>query len=116
LELDLRRDCNAAPLFGAEIEEVLRAETEGLGEEGRRHALALAVIFLRRIVVEAPRRGDLVLEIVELVLELQEILVGLELGISAALSMPSAWPCWAGPWAVIAALRACATSSKMPFS
>jgi len=67
--------------LGAEIEELLLAKSESAGEQRCREPLDAGIVFLHRVVEEASRRRDLVLEIGELHLQLLEILVGLQVGI-----------------------------------
>src|SRR5579859_2370683 len=80
LELDLWR-LQLGLAVGAEIEEVLLCEAEHAGEQSGRETLDPGIVFLHRVVAEAPRRGDLVLQIGQLGLQLLEIGVGLEIRI-----------------------------------
>src|SRR5579862_9460275 len=65
----------------AEVEIFLLRETERGGEQRSWEALDAGIVFLHRIVEEAPRRRDLVLEIRKLRLQLLEIGAGLEVRI-----------------------------------
>ena len=124
LELDLRRLLELAARL-AEVEELLAAEAERAREQRGRHLLDAGVVFLHRVVEEAARGGELVLDVGELGLQLLEVGVGLEVRIgldsasrprSALVSWPSAAATCAGPCAEIAALRAFTTSSRVPRS
>src|SRR5712692_3218860 len=80
-ELHLRRLLEHLALLGAHVEELLRLESERAGEQRGRKLLDAGIVLLHRVVEEAARRGDLVLEIAQLALQLLEALVGLEVGI-----------------------------------
>src|SRR5664279_3442009 len=59
----------------------LMAEAEDAGEQRRRELLDAGVIFLHRVVVEAARSGELVLDVGDLALQLLKALVGLQIRI-----------------------------------
>src|SRR5712692_12098890 len=83
-ELHLRRLLDRLALLGAHVEELLRLEPERAGEQRGRKLLDAGIVLLHRVVEEAARGGDLVLEIAQLALQLLEALVGLEVGIGLA--------------------------------
>ncbi len=78
--LTLRRLGDLRP-FLAEIEEGFRPEAEGFGEQHGREGLDAGIVLADRAVVEAPRRGDLAFDIGELLLQFEEVLVRLQVGI-----------------------------------
>src|SRR5690242_817070 len=80
LKLHARRLLELRPAL-AEIEEGLRMEAEHRGEQRRGKLLDAGVVFLDRVVEEAPRRRKLVLDVGELALQLLEIFVGLQIRI-----------------------------------
>src|SRR5664280_2808504 len=65
----------------ADVEERALAEAEDAGEQRRRELLDAGVIFLHRVVVEAARSGELVLDVGDLALQLLKALVGFEIRI-----------------------------------
>src|ERR1700733_7901079 len=75
LEFDLRRS-GVGLAVGAEIEIILLREAKRAGEERRRKALDSGVVFLDRVVEEAPRRRDLVFKVAQLALQLLKIGAG----------------------------------------
>src|SRR5438876_6508132 len=79
-ELHLRHFADDLAL-AAEIEELLRREAKRAREQGGRELLDAGIVFLHRVVEEAPRGGELVLKIAKLGLQLLEIGVGLEVRI-----------------------------------
>src|ERR1700694_6180304 len=80
LEFHLQRFLDRPAVF-AEIEELLRREAERGGEQRRRKLGDARIVFADRIVEEAPRRGELVLDVRQLGLQLLEICVGLEVSV-----------------------------------
>src|ERR1700740_2982795 len=80
LKLYRRRFADGGALV-AEVEESFRRETERGGEQDGRETLDAGIVFLHRIVEEASRRRDLVLEIGQFGLQLLEIGVGFEVGV-----------------------------------
>src|SRR5262245_44640379 len=80
-ELDLRRLFELHARFAADVEERLRMEAEHSRRQDRREFLDAGVVFLHRVVEEAPRRRKLVLDVAQIGLQLSEILVGFELRI-----------------------------------
>ena len=64
-----------AVLF-AQIEERTLAESENTGEQRSWELLNACVVLLHRVVEEAARGGELVLDVAELALQLHEVLVG----------------------------------------
>ena len=64
-----------------QIEKLLRGEAQGLGEQHGREGLACGIVLRRRVVEEAARRRDLVLQVGQLALQLLEVLVGLQVRI-----------------------------------
>jgi hypothetical protein len=124
LELDLRRGLGDRPAL-AQVEKIALGKAEGGGEQHRGKALGLGV-ELGDGVVEEPAGGrELVLDVAQLTLQLQEVLVGLEVGIGfgdreqaaeragqrvSAATLPSTL------LAEAAAPRAAVTSSSVPRS
>src|SRR3569833_3170722 len=80
LKLHARRLVERRALL-AEIEEGLGVEAEHAGEQGGRELLDAGIVFLHRIVEEAARGGELVLDVRQVHLQLLEVLVGLEVGV-----------------------------------
>src|SRR5947209_8443491 len=80
LELHLRRLIELGARL-AEVEEGLRVEAEWTGDQRGGELLDAGVVFLHRVVEEAPRGRQLVLDIGDLGLQLHEVLVGLEIRI-----------------------------------
>src|SRR6202035_1538077 len=76
LELHLRHFLHGLA-FLAEVEELPRRKAERGREQRRRELLDAGVVFADRVVEEAPRRRELVLDVGELGLQLLEIGVGL---------------------------------------
>src|SRR6266540_986793 len=77
LELHLRRLIERLAVV-PEVEEGARREAEHAGEQRRRELLDAGVVFAHRVVEEAARRRELVLDVGQLGLQLLEICVGLE--------------------------------------
>src|SRR4051812_35449940 len=80
LEFHLRRRRYGRALL-AKIEEGLRVEAERGCEQNRREVLDAGIVFLHRVVEEAARGRELVLDVGELALQLLEVLVRLEIRI-----------------------------------
>src|SRR5215203_4472472 len=80
-KLHLRRSLHLSALL-PKIEELLRTEAERAGEQYCRELLDSGIVFLHRIVEEAPRRRDLVLHVGKLRLQLLEIGVSFEVGVA----------------------------------
>src|ERR1700722_13958318 len=80
-ELHLRRDLDRLAVV-AEVEERALREAEHAGEQRGREYLDAGVVLAHRIVEEAARRRDLVLDVGQLRLQLLEVRVGLEVGIA----------------------------------
>src|SRR6185437_7391068 len=80
-ELHLRRDLDRLAIV-TEVEERALREAEHAGEQHGREALDAAVVLAHRIVEEAARRRDLVLDIGELRLQLLEVRVRLQVRIA----------------------------------
>src|SRR5664280_2908591 len=80
LELHTRRLLELRAVL-ADVEELALAEAEDAGEQRRRELLDAGVIFLHRVVVEAARTGELVLDVGDLALQLLKALVGFEIRI-----------------------------------
>src|SRR6266540_3748864 len=80
-KLHLRRLLEHLALLDADVEEILRRKSERAGQQHRGKLLDAGVVFLHRVVEEAARGGDLVLDVGELGLELLEVLARLEIGI-----------------------------------
>src|SRR5436853_7468581 len=76
LELHLRRLVELGARL-AEIEEGLRMEAERAGDQCCGELLDAGVVFLHRVVEEATRGRELVLDVRDLALQLHEVLVGL---------------------------------------
>ena len=102
-------------------------EAERAREQRGRELLDAGIVLLHRIVEEAPRGRDLVLDVGELALQLLEVLVGLEVRIGLAqreqLPQRAAQHVLGGDLcrdpaacAATAALRACTTASSVPRS
>src|SRR6266550_4027326 len=83
-KLHLRRLLQHLALLDAHVEEILRRKSERAGQQHRGELLDTGVVFLHRVVEEAARSGDLVLDVGELGLELLEVLARLEIGIGFA--------------------------------
>src|SRR5262245_21526988 len=83
-KLHLRRLLEHLALLDADVEEILRCESERAREQHGGELLDAGVVFLRRVVEEATRGGDLVFDVGELGLQLLEVLAGLEIGIGLA--------------------------------
>src|SRR5690606_37464249 len=64
-ELDLRRRIDGGALAFLEFEELALGESERAGDEDSRELLDRSVVFLDRVVEEAARGGDLVLDVGE---------------------------------------------------
>src|SRR5262245_27927344 len=79
-ELDLGRVARHAPLGLVEVEELLLGKAQHAGHQHGREALTLRVVLGGRIVEEAARSRDLVLDVGQLALQLLEVRVGLEVG------------------------------------
>src|SRR5450631_1275947 len=62
----------------ADVEERTLAEAEDASEQRRRELLDAGVIFLHRVVVEAARGGELVLDVRQVGLQLPEVRVGFQ--------------------------------------
>src|SRR5450759_4292721 len=69
LELHARRLLELRAVLAA-VEELALAETEHAGEQRGRELLDAGVIFLHRVIVEAARGGELVLDVGEVRLQL----------------------------------------------
>src|ERR1700730_5281872 len=82
-ELHARRLFELAAI-GAEIEEIALAESEHARKQRRRKTLDAGVVFLHRVVEEAPRRRELVLEVGQFALQLLEVRARFEVGIGLA--------------------------------
>src|SRR5829696_819475 len=80
LELDLRGDVERLALRLAEVEELARGEAHLAGEQHRRERLDRGVVFRDRVVEEAPRRRELVLDVGELGLQLWKLVLALRSG------------------------------------
>src|SRR5450756_1706514 len=80
LELHARRLLKLRAVL-ADVEELALAEAEHAGEQRGRELLDAGVIFLHRVVVEAARGGELVLDVGDVRLQLLEIRVGLQVRI-----------------------------------
>src|SRR5262245_22846930 len=78
-KLHLRRLLEHLALLGADVEEILRRKSERARQQHGGELLDAGVVFLHRVVEEAARGGDLVLDVGELGLELLEVLAGLEI-------------------------------------
>src|SRR6185369_2546963 len=65
-----------------EIEERTLAEAKDRGKERRRELLDARVVLLHRVVEEAARGSELVLDVGKLALQLLEVRVGLKVGIA----------------------------------
>src|SRR5262249_36915884 len=83
-KLPLWRLVEHLALLDADVEEILRRKSQRTCQQHRGELLDAGVVFLHRVVEEAARGGDLVLDVGELGLELLEVLAGLEIGISLA--------------------------------
>src|ERR1700736_4473520 len=79
-ELHLRRLVEGLALL-AYVEELARRKAEDAGEQRGRELLDAGVVFAHRVVEEAARRRDLVLDVGQLGLQLLEVRIGLEVGI-----------------------------------
>src|SRR3954470_3726201 len=75
---DLEGDGDGAAGLAAGLEVLALGEVEHPGQDRRRERLDLGVVVVHRVVVELPRIGDLVLGAREGLLEVQEVLVGLQ--------------------------------------
>src|SRR5437870_10606992 len=84
LELHLRGLVELLALLGADVEELLRGEAERASEQHRGELLDAGVVLLHGIIEEAAGRGQLVLDVGELALQLLEVLIGLEIRIGLA--------------------------------
>src|SRR5688572_8736523 len=80
LELHARRLLELRAAL-AKVEERAVMEAEHGGEQRRRELLDAGVVFLDRVVEEAARGGELVLDVAEFHLQLLEVGIGLEVGI-----------------------------------
>src|SRR5258708_25601328 len=102
-------------LLDADVEEIFRRKSERPCQQHRGELLDAGVVFLHRVVEEAARGGDLVLDVGELGLELLEVLAGLQIGVGLAQGeqLPpvstfsaAAWAATPPDCAAMAALRA----------
>src|SRR5215831_19900186 len=84
LELHLRGLVELLALLGTNVEELLRGEAKGAGEQHRGELLDAGVVLLHGIVEEAASGRELVLDVGELGLQLLEVLIGLEVRIGLA--------------------------------
>src|SRR5207253_4877536 len=111
----------------ADVEKISRRESERSRQQHRGELLDPGVVLLDRIVEEAPRGGDLVLDVGELALQLLKILARLEVRVGLAqgeqLPQRPAQRVLGGglrrdapDCAATAALRACTTASSVPRS
>src|SRR5262245_51190348 len=75
-KLHLWRLLEHLALLGPHVEEFLRRESERAGQQHGRELLDAGIVFLHRVVEETARRGDLVLDVGELSLQLLEVLAG----------------------------------------
>src|SRR5262245_25155639 len=83
-KLHLRRLLEHLAFLDADVEEIPRRKSERARQQHGGELLDAGVVFLHRVVEEAARGGDLVLDVGELGLELLEVLAGLEIGVSLA--------------------------------
>src|SRR5262245_63189372 len=83
-KLHLRRLLEHLALLDADVEEIPRRKSERARQQHGGELLDAGVVFLHSVVEEAPRGGNLVLDVGELGLELLEVLAGLEIRVSLA--------------------------------
>src|SRR5205823_1571477 len=83
-KLHLRCLVEHLALLDADVEEISRRESERSRQQHRGELLDAGVVLLHRVVEEASRGRDLVLDIGELALQLLKILTGLEVGVGLA--------------------------------
>src|SRR5215467_16058268 len=84
LKLHLRGLVELLALLSTNIEELLRGEAKGAGEQHCGELLDAGVVLLHGIVEEATGGRELVLDVGELGLQLLEVLIGLKVRIGLA--------------------------------
>ena len=125
LKLHCHRLAGRSFLALLKLEELALGKVEPVGNHVRGHGLDLGIQIADVAVVEAAAGLDLILGVTELILQLGEVLVGLQVWVvletankllSVWESMFSAWALSAIPVAPMAAARAWVTFSSTPFS